>query len=145
MWDSHTLVFLSFHNKNFQQVLDIIHKAVGLVGEYEKANKRSGIVSHAIALRSTWVAPNQGIYKINSDVAMFEDGSMGFGAVVRDYVGDVMLSTCWKVGGVERVDVAEAMAARHALGVAFDAGLRTVILETDSISILYELFPLHLL
>ena len=56
---------------------------------------------------------------------------VGFGGVVRDEDGDVVVASCeWEQGNFE-VDVAEAMAARHALSIAMEAGFSRIILETD--------------
>ncbi|KAL2928797.1 Catalase-peroxidase [Bienertia sinuspersici] len=73
------------------------------------------------------------------DVAFFNSGKMGFGAVVRDAIGDIMLSAWWRVDAVERVDVAEAMALMHALKVSMEAGIRSVVLETVNVKVFHLL------
>ena len=38
-----------------------------------------------------WIPPPQDVYKLNYDAAVFEDSaSSGFGAVIRNYTGEVM-------------------------------------------------------
>uniref|UniRef100_A0A803MN90 RNase H type-1 domain-containing protein n=1 Tax=Chenopodium quinoa TaxID=63459 RepID=A0A803MN90_CHEQI len=66
-----------------------------------------------------------GCYKVNSDAAFFLDGYVGLGGVMRDHTGDVMATTNLKQKGNGNVDVAEALAARHAVSIALEAGLDT--------------------
>ncbi|KAL2896049.1 Replicase polyprotein 1ab [Bienertia sinuspersici] len=58
---------------------------------------------------------------------------------MRDYVGDVMAATCRTYNEKLKADVAEAFAARHALVIAWEAGLRRVVLETDCLKLFYHL------
>lgn len=55
-------------------------------------------------------------------------GKLGFGGIVRDEVGEVMLATCAMHEGECGVDIAEALAARHAMKTAVEAGLCNVVL-----------------
>ncbi|KAL2898306.1 hypothetical protein RDABS01_040088, partial [Bienertia sinuspersici] len=118
---------------------DTLSKAMGIIGEYEKANQPITLGSTPDNLVSKWIRPQQGWYKINTDVAAFQDGFMGLGAVARDYLGDVMLSTCKYINGTEKVEVGEALAARHGLCIAFEAGLRSIVLESDSLKLIHAL------
>ena len=52
-------------------------------------------------------------------------GSTGLGGVVWNSVGDVMVASAWHVKGNFDADVSEAMAARHGLTIAVEAGFRT--------------------
>ncbi|KAL2929380.1 Spike glycoprotein [Bienertia sinuspersici] len=45
------------------------------------------------------------------------------------------MSACSKVERMGGVDVAKAMSARYALKIAWEAGLRSVILETDCLKV----------
>ncbi|XP_021764234.1 uncharacterized protein LOC110728871 [Chenopodium quinoa] len=65
--------------------------------------------------------------------------AIGLGGIVRDNVGDVLLSTCHKLMGCYDVDIAEAMAARHFLGVAFEAGLNKLTHESDNLKLIQHL------
>ncbi|KAL2892194.1 LINE-1 reverse transcriptase-like protein [Bienertia sinuspersici] len=121
------------------RVEDTINRAVGLVGDFEKANEKIERVSTTTTLASKWSAPAQGSYKVNSDVAFLENMMMGFGMVVRDHVGDVLMSSCLKLKGVDRIDVAEAMALRHAVKIAIEAGFRAVVVETDCMRVFTHL------
>lgn len=78
-----------------------------------------------------WKPPLAGWYKINCDAVVFRDDNVRLGGVMRDDVRDVVAASCvWEQGNFA-VDVAEAMAERHALSIAMEAGFSSVIVETD--------------
>lgn len=86
-----------------------------------------------------WQKPPAGHYKVNSDAACFKDGAVGFGGIMRDAEGDVMVATCHHIGGVFTAEEAEALAARHALVIALEAGLRMTVLESDCLKLISHL------
>uniref|UniRef100_A0A803LHY9 RNase H type-1 domain-containing protein n=1 Tax=Chenopodium quinoa TaxID=63459 RepID=A0A803LHY9_CHEQI len=61
------------------------------------------------------------------DRSLFRRQFDWFGGVIRD----VMASTCLSVRGSDSVDIAKALAARHTLQIAIEAGLTQLILKTD--------------
>uniref|UniRef100_A0A803LJ02 RNase H type-1 domain-containing protein n=1 Tax=Chenopodium quinoa TaxID=63459 RepID=A0A803LJ02_CHEQI len=103
----------------------------------EKANTASSTPVHlSSAVSNKWKAPSVGFYKLNSDVARFSNDDMtGLGGVIRDSVGEVMAATYWCIKGCYEVDVGEALAARHGLSIAIEAGLNRITLETDSMKL----------
>ncbi|KAL2931091.1 hypothetical protein RDABS01_036501 [Bienertia sinuspersici] len=117
----------------------VVHKAVSLVGEFEEANRKELRSRNSEAGGSIWQPPHQLWYKLNPDAAIFGGGMLGLGAVVRDHVGDVMAATCWYGEGSKEVEVAETLAARHGLSIAIEAGLTSIILETDCIKLYQHL------
>lgn len=76
-------------NRREKGVVEFFEKAVGLVGEYEQAERKE------LALRVGQLLL-LGFYKLNSDAAMIGDSLMGLGAIAHDHTSDVMMSTCWK-------------------------------------------------
>lgn len=90
-------------------------------------------------IKHKWEPPPRDFYKINSDAACFEDGRYGLGGIMRDEVGDVMVATCLVVNGNKDAEIAEALAARHALSTAIEAGLSRVILEVDNMKVFSHL------
>ncbi|KAL2921778.1 30S ribosomal protein S2 [Bienertia sinuspersici] len=58
---------------------------------------------------------------------------------MRDHTGEVVAPTCDQVEGVNEVDIAEALAARHALKIALEAGLWEVNLKMDCIKLFNHL------
>ena len=120
--------------------MDVIHKAVAVVDEYIRANEEPYVIFRdEQAGGEVWRAPEVGSYKINSDAAMFELGKVGLGGVMRDHVGEVVAATCMVTNGSMEVEVAEALAARHAVHIAIDSGLTNIILESDNMKLIKHL------
>ena len=118
------------------QVEEVLSKAVSLVGEFivasETNNQKTQAKEKALI---RWKPPEEGYFKVNSDAALFDDGTVGCGAVMRDELGEVMDATAVVYDGRLEIDEAEAYAARHALQIAIEAGLRNLILETDCLKL----------
>lgn len=126
-------------NRKRWRIIDVLHKAMSLVGEFAAEQKETKPSNLGVPRTSKWQPPAQGTYKVNADVATFTDGSMGIGAIVRDYKGEVILSTCTKIHGVDKVEIGEALATRHALKIAYEAGLRAVTVESDNLKLIKHL------
>ena len=120
-------------------VNEVVARAASIVGEYEVANTTHNRAQNQIGVKQKWEPPPSLYYKVNSDAACFEDGSYGLGGIMRDEVGDVLVATCMVVGGNNDVEIAEALAARHALTTALEAGLNRVILEVDNLKVFTHL------
>lgn len=115
-------------------------KASSLVGEYAKANEASApSVSCSAGAVSSWSPPSLGLVKVNSDASCFADNVVGFGAVVRDCMGKVLMATCCLKVGTYEIEVAEAMAARNALCMALDASFSHSVLELDCANLYHKL------
>uniref|UniRef100_A0A803N5V7 RNase H type-1 domain-containing protein n=1 Tax=Chenopodium quinoa TaxID=63459 RepID=A0A803N5V7_CHEQI len=110
--------------------MEVLNKAINWVAEYGSANEKKGFKGGSCS-----GAPEGNMYKINCDAAVFNGSCIGIGGVVRDNVGYMLASTCLKMEGVFDVEVAKALGARHALQVAFHAGLRRVVLETNCLKL----------
>ena len=82
-----------------------------------------------------WIPPPQVVYKLNYDAALFEDSaSIGFGAVIRNSTGEVMVGMTIKGPAVQGSEVAELLAYRKALEFAIDASFSVLIVEGDSVN-----------
>lgn len=114
---------------------EIVEKALRGGYEYVTANIPKGGSSNVCESSSSWCAPPNLVYKLNTDAAMFKNNRIGLGGVVRNHKGDVMMATCVMEDGGEDVDVAEALSARHGIQVAVDAGFRQLILEVDCLKL----------
>lgn len=124
--------------KKVAQADEVIRKA--LIGEFEKAwEKLASEVQVTEVVCQLWKPPMDDIFKVHSDAAFFNNGVTGLGGIMRDSVGEVMAATCVKMQGTFYVEVASAMAARHALSIAIEAGLTRVILETENIKLFQHL------
>ena len=80
-----------------------------------------------------WTSPPHGKYKINIEATMFKDlGYCGIGVVIRNDKGQMMGAMCKRVdfplGAVE----AEAKATEAGLLLAWDLGLKDIVVEGDS-------------
>ncbi|KAL5780466.1 hypothetical protein ACOSQ2_011203 [Xanthoceras sorbifolium] len=87
-----------------------------------------------------WLAPSPGWVKINSDVAVDVRGRrLGFGVVIRDYTGKVLVSYTSLLLGLFSSDIGEALAILLGLRLAIDMGLSTVCVESDAASVVKQL------
>lgn len=114
-------------------------KATSIVKEVEKATECSNTLGTRKEWNSRWNKPESGRYKINSDAALFST-KVGLGGVVRDDVGDVVVATCNPVEGTFDVEIAEAMAMRHALMITLEAGFRDLVVETDNMKLYTHMY-----
>ncbi|KAL2932257.1 hypothetical protein RDABS01_037667 [Bienertia sinuspersici] len=122
-----------------REEMDLVHRAMSMVNDYERANDREAIEMDDSCLKSRWSPPIMGHYKINVDAAIFKETGVGMGAVVCDSIGEVIAAMVSLRKGDYAVDIAEAMAARFALKIAWESGLRSVILETDNLKLFQHL------
>ena len=80
-----------------------------------------------------WQPPNRAQYNVNFDGALFNsENSVGLGVVIRNDMGQVMVSLSQKTTLPFTAIEVEAMAARRALKLALETGFDRVILEGDS-------------
>ena len=96
-------------------------------------------VSSASSLKR-WRPPPNGTYKINTDAAVFNNwGCCGFGVVIRNDKGELMGALCKKVefplGPIE----AEAKAMEAGIYLAWDLGLKEIVVEGDSQQVIQAL------
>ena len=65
--------------------VEVIEKAVNLVHKYKRTMEDEPVLKGVPqGGEKIWRAPSSGRVKINSDVAVFGDGKLGFGGVARD-------------------------------------------------------------
>ena len=82
-----------------------------------------------------WIPPPQAVYKLNYDAAMFENSaSSGFGAVIKNSIGEVMVAMIVKGLAVQGSEVAELLACRKVLEFAINAGFTVLIVEGDNVN-----------
>ena len=82
-----------------------------------------------------WIPPPQAVYKLNYDAALFEDSaSIGFGAVIKNSIGEVMAAMTVKGLAVQGSEVAELLACRKVLEFAIDVGFTVLMMEGDSVN-----------
>ncbi|KAL8520299.1 hypothetical protein ACS0TY_011008 [Phlomoides rotata] len=72
------------------------------------------------------------MHKLNSDVAIFDDGTVGFGFVIRDANGLVILAGSKRCQARGSSTLVEALALRYIIQHAYASGLTPFHSETDS-------------
>ena len=87
-----------------------------------------------------WCLPPKGTYKVNTDAVVFNNwGCCGFGVVIRNDQGELMGALCKKVefplGAIE----AEAKATEAGIYLAWDLGLKDIVVEGDSQQVIQAL------
>ncbi|KAK9665401.1 hypothetical protein RND81_14G109800 [Saponaria officinalis] len=90
---------------------------------------------HLSTSPSTWIPPQLGIIKINSDAAVFENGEVGWGAVVRDSDGHVLSLACKRFRGRCSPEIAEGGAAKFGILLAKRMGVHRVSFESDALGL----------
>ncbi|XP_021722108.1 uncharacterized protein LOC110689646 [Chenopodium quinoa] len=124
----------SYENRK-KDLMDVIQKAVSVVGDYEQAQQAlSSSEGRHQLLESKWKPPTQGMIKINSDAAIFDNSAVGLGGVMRDALGEVVVATCLCLRSKYEVDVAEALALRHSLRIALESEFRKLARGCQSCS-----------
>jgi ribonuclease HI len=85
-----------------------------------------------VKVTEQWLPPPRGWVKANCDGAcLAKDGVGGGGAVLRDHHGDFQSGACRFFPTTSDPERAELLACRMAVGLAKDAGVRQLILESD--------------
>ncbi|XP_048502819.1 uncharacterized protein LOC125498622 [Beta vulgaris subsp. vulgaris] len=121
------------------EMMEVVNKAVRGAVEFEKANDLERGRLRELTSPDKWSPPSTGMFKLNSDAAIFKNQQVGLGGIVRDCEGDVLLATCLRIEGSKDAEVAEALSTRHCLQVAVDAGLRNLIVEVDCLKLFNHL------
>ncbi|TVU48434.1 hypothetical protein EJB05_08070, partial [Eragrostis curvula] len=94
----------------------------------EKAEKRKVVYK--------WIKPAEGVLKINCDGAHnHETRSGGWGFVIRDHDGAVMLAGRGKIQRSADAFYAETLACWYGVRAAMEAGMGHIVLETDSLNV----------
>jgi hypothetical protein len=87
-------------------------------------------------IKVSWQPPQPGRYKANFDGAFFEESNeAGVGVIIRNHKGEVMASLCQRIPFPHSVEAMEAYAARSAVQLSSELGLKEVDIEEDSLTI----------
>ncbi|XP_010678553.1 uncharacterized protein LOC104894086 [Beta vulgaris subsp. vulgaris] len=122
------------------EIREVIDRALKCTNEFKEVNVCSGEgMGGESKGGKKWQRPREGTYKLNFDAAVFEEGRIGFGGVIRDAMGTIVLACCGTLVGKYSADVAEALAARKVLTIAGEAGIRVDSVEGDCLKLIVHL------
>lgn len=119
---------------------DIIKQSLKQAEEFYKAAENIRKPRPSRQAKAIWKPPDHGLLKINSDAAVFADGSVGLGFVIRDSGGRVKLAGSKRcLAAAENSTLIEALALRFGVQSANSNGLLLSILEADSSNLIMTL------
>ena len=114
-----------------QHAMDYLKEYCDALDHLVVTGSNPGVVTQA------WQPPPCLQYKLNFDGAVFEGGDgSGYGAVIRNDKGQVMVAISAKGGAVSDSEEVEALACRKALEVAVDTGFTDLIIEGDNAAVM---------
>ena len=110
-----------------------MRRAGELLEEFMEAQQRLAV--HSTVMRSaTWTAPPENCFKLNFNAAIFKDiNASGFGVVIRNELGEVMVALAAKGPPVHDSEEAEVLACWKALEIEVDSGFAELILEGEQL------------
>ena len=114
-------------------------RAKGRVLEFFDANKPEARPRvHSPPTR--WVPPENGLYKVNYDAAIFDSlGYAGLGVVIRDSTGQIIAALSQKIGLPHSVETTEALAALRAVVFAKELSVFKGLVEGDCLKVVQAL------
>ncbi|KAL8462588.1 hypothetical protein ACS0TY_033572 [Phlomoides rotata] len=89
LWKARNL--LIFEGKLLSE-LEIVHHALRFLHEFQNAAYNRVKKDKPKDHRTSWRTPPAGLCKLNSDAAIFDDGTVVFGFIIRDTNGLVILA-----------------------------------------------------
>ena len=111
-------------------------RAKECLGEYRKAQVTL-MATNIPAGSFVWRAPPSEEYKMNFDAAVFSyQQCSGFGAIIRNSNGEVMVGMSAKGSYVHSSEEAEVMACRRMVEFSRDAGFSRLIIEEDCLNVM---------
>ncbi|KAL5844327.1 hypothetical protein ACOSQ4_010285 [Xanthoceras sorbifolium] len=129
-----------FVHDNFNMApIDIAPWSRFFLSEFQAASVPSNSSRFSLrAVRSpvTWVRPPIGFFKLNSDTSVKSSlKAVGLGIIIRDTLGQVVLSGTTRLMNAVSIEFAEALTIQFGLSLACDAGIGPFFVESDCLSI----------
>ncbi|XP_059436609.1 uncharacterized protein LOC132169617 [Corylus avellana] len=118
------------HEGTFVDPNLILQKTVEDIMTYAQLQQKEPAENNVSTHLKAWLAPTQGWYKANWDVAIDKlNERVGIGVVLRDEKGQVIATMCKTRMGILELAMGEAYAAYHAVFLCRDMGVQNLILE----------------
>lgn len=111
---------------------ETVRKSLKLFQEVRAAEMLNNIPLRQQKHPAKWSPPPEGMLKLNSDVAVFGNGEVGFGFVLRNSEGNILMAESRRCLGEGTSTFSEALALRYALRQTIDWGLHNIMVEMDS-------------
>ena len=87
-----------------------------------------------------WKKPPVGVYKINANGAIVDDGRRSsIGVVIRDFRGEAIAAPCRVLPDNFSVEETEALAVEARILLAKEMDLHQIIVESDSLSVVQSI------
>ena len=108
-------------------------RARDFMEEFRQAQVQLSLPPPTTRNQQRWSPPIRSLFKLNFDVAVFNDiNASGVGAIIRNDLGEVMVSLSAKGPQVVDSEEAEVLACRKAL----DSGFTELVIEGDNASVM---------
>ena len=112
-------------------------KALDYLDEYEKSQVQLAAIPVTAPDRISWQPPPPSVYKLNFDVAIFSNlNCFGFGAIIRNEEGKVMVRMSVKCPLVHNSAKADSLACRRAVEFSIEVGFSRLVIEGDNTLVL---------
>ena len=108
-------------------------KALDYLDDYEKSLVQLAAIPVTAPVRISWKPPPPSVYKLNFDAAIFSNlNYSGFGAIIRNEEGKVMVRMSVKGPFVHNSAKADALACRRAVEFSIEVGFSRLVIEGDN-------------
>ena len=134
-WDARNRFIFKFPDRDLQT---LGRRAIAFVQSY-RDHAASGDVSGPTPHPSTWSPPGSGFMKLNFDAGFISDISTGWGFVLRDHDGNIILAGSKLSQSFGGATVEEARACLYGLRSAHAHGCRNIIIESDCLQLIQML------
>ncbi|KAF7831272.1 ribonuclease H [Senna tora] len=122
-----------FDHKNLN-LNEAVSQATRLLNDFRQVNFSNP--SPSMPITSIWKPPQGNVIKINTDAARISDREWGVGVVARDSSSNLIFVAASKVLSHDDPSLAEALALRWAMGIAYHNNLPDVEFESDCLVII---------
>ncbi|KAK3194881.1 hypothetical protein Dsin_026191 [Dipteronia sinensis] len=133
VWRVWSLRNAKTHGAPYANVYEVADWAKNFLTEYKECNAREKVSSLVRRGNVVWPHPSPGVFKVNCDASIdVKGGRIGFGLVIRDTSGFVMVASSQVIVGNFNAQVAEASAILRGIQLSKDCGFSPCIFEFDA-------------
>jgi len=140
IWNERNRVL--FGNALFRSGSGIASRAIQFVRGFDEFKSQS-LVQRGVVVEgrtsSMWSPPEMGVLRLNFDAGLVGDGGYGWGFVVRDHLGDIILMGVQQGDGFSDPETEEARACLFALRCAMTHGVSRLEVEGDCLGLVRRL------